>query len=381
MAMVMGISTVLAVKNIIPIVKPPHLVVKPPHEILPPSFRPRPLRQVHWNPDSPKETRVPSGGASGAHHAVEDLLSKVQNVVDESPNSHSSVSLDITGDIRRLQAFGESGSKAVRDFLESQQDLVIFDGNIGSNGRGRLYEFPTIRTIFLEVLCDLNDSIAEAASLEVLKHTPLGLEALLAARNLEYNFPGKYRAVALESAKAISLSPLDEKKYPQARSSAEVLQIFGYYQPMEMIPQIENTVQQRGGGWVDCWMRALLQFPAGTQVPAIQKLMNDGKQMDVGHLGYMDFRNPTARQMVYEIFRKLPLPEKATILKEIGHPESCHYLAYLMPPKDPIRRDRVEGCLQMLDLLSPDANTSGASRDLQQARTNLQVLFGKIAKR
>lgn len=388
MAMVMGISTVLAVKNIIPIVKPdqmvvkpPHLVVKPPHEILPPSSRLRPLRYVHWNPDSPKENSVPTGGASGAHQAVENLLSKLQNVVEEDLQSHPSVSLDITGDIRRIQAFGELGSKAVRDFIDSQQDLVIVDGNFGSNGRGRLYEFPTIRTTLLEVLCDLNDPNAEAASLEVLKHTPLGLEALLAARNLEQNFPGKYRAEALESAKAISLNPLDERKYPQARWSAEIFQIFGYYQPKEMIPQIEDIVQQRGGLWADCWIRALLQFPAGTQVPAIQKLMNDGKQRDVGHLGYMDFRNPTARQMVYEIFRKLPLLEKATILKEIGHPESCHYLTYLMPPKDPIRRDRVEGCLQMLDLLSPDANTSGASRDLQQARANLQVLFGKIAKR
>jgi hypothetical protein len=310
-----------------------------------------------------------------AQEVLERLLVEI-----ESSDSQRGESPRLLGRLQQLQDFGEEGSKAIRAFLDSQQDIVLSQGFGYSNGR--LTQFPSVRAALLDTLYEMRDPTAQAACLNVLKNTSSGLEALLAARNLEKMAPGVHRADALTAVTEI-LSTLvaskgdAKKQVMQNWMSTQALEIVGYYQAREVLPQLEELVKQQPQ-LLNAFMNTLLQFPAEEQISTMQRLSSDPKLArwinQSFYLGQMDYQSASARQAALKVIPKLTAAQKQLFLQQMAQAGYRPVGAYqLMNPEKSLQNNlpvqgRVRGSIQLLEALRPSMDTPVLKKQLEETR-------------
>jgi len=177
--------------------------------------------------------------SKGAPQTPKDVLSRlIYELENSDPEKADSVkdSERMMARLYQLQDFGEEGTKAIQEFLKTQQDIVLSKGRSrfdNDSGRSK----TSIRTAMLDLLHDINDPIAQAASLEVLQATSSGQEVLRAARNLEKSSPGTYKDEVL---KAVSEIP---SKPPETDESGRIDSAMSLLDQLE--PQLNTPILQQ----------------------------------------------------------------------------------------------------------------------------------------
>ena len=366
-----------------------------------PAPRPRPATA----PDSAGQPATGSDvpeTASRVPRTASEVLERLLNELETSnPNKPGALSESqrILGRLMQLQDFGEEGSQAIHEFFKSQEDIVMGQGSNFNNGR--LSRFPTLRTAMLEMLYDMENPSSQEASLDILRNTTSGMEAMLAARNLEKFAPGMYRAEALSAVEDIlsrlQASPKDTKgggKKSAAYQAAE-LEIVGYYHATEMIPEMEAFVRQEPG-LTRNWMNTLLQFPVEEQVDSIERLIKDPNvsKSVAGNsyaLSQLDFHDDDARKLVRDIFTdNMTKQQKEQLVNQLGNAGNSWTIGgqtsrYMRPDQarpsvsSSAQKARIEGTLLLLAELEPQLDPA-LKKQADKTRKKLEEDLKKTKK-
>ena len=327
------------------------------------------------------------GPPKTAKEVLDRLIAEMENADPRELNGNI-----IYGRLQQLIDFGEDGSKAILDFFQTNQDIMLGRGGFNWGGGGMM--FPSLRSVLLSTLYEFNDPTAEAASLEVLKNTTSGYEAILAAKNLEKISPGVYRAEALKAVTEILPSLIDAQD-PRARRNFldfQVLEIVGYYQAREMIPQVEEVIKQRPELLAQ-WIQNLLQFPAEDQIGTYRKLLEDEKGRQVFKnsplILQLDYQNSDLRHLTQNFFSKELNPDqKGQFLQMLvlerpnqgdwrrgrsimGSKENASF-----PQKK--EKDKIEGKLKLLSEIELQLDTPELKTQLEKTRQQLQESLQRV---
>ncbi len=264
-----------------------------------------------------------------AQEVIDRLLAEVENSDPKKP-----ISPLIKGYLQQLKDYGDEGSKAIRAFLRKHEDIDL-RSNKNEN-------FGTLRTALIANLYWMDNASSREANREVLATTPSPAEIFLAAKNLEKFAPGNYRqeVLAAISATIKNLSTLEAGKQPitdiQAFSMADIraledrvsyrnkenapmLELIGYYQAKEMMPEIEAWIpeyihiqlKEKSFDFefpylTDNWISVLRYFPGEDQAASLQRLANDEKVSiclwGSGALTQLDLQNASVQQVFMEAF-------------------------------------------------------------------------------
>ncbi len=324
-----------------------------------------------------------------AKEVIDRLLYEIENT--DSPEIDLS---RVMGRLQQLRDFGEDGSQAIQEFLRSQQDIAIGQNNLFG---GRQTQYPTLRAALLDTLYFMNDPISTATSLEILQTSASGYEALLATKNLEKQVPGKYRSEALKAVSeiltTISNDPASKNQGQQVFLNNQMLELVGYYQAKELIPQVEELIKKQPGMMLSSWLNALAQFPIEDQVKSFQKLLGDEKTIKTVlqnggqyYLGRMDFQDNNARQLVRDVFSKnLNENQKSQLLQQISSSGyGVGFYQVMKTGSSPVpqvpSKSRIEGSLRLLDDLAPQVNTPDLQKKLEGTRKQLQQQLQNIGQ-
>jgi hypothetical protein len=311
---------------------------------------------------------------------MERLLSELEN-----PSPGQTDSLRFLGRLQQLKDYGEEGSAAIRDFLHSRQDLSLAGGFGMTNGR--ITQFPSLRASLLEVLYDQNDPTAKAACLDVLRDTTSGLEALLAARNLEKYSPGANRAEILSAVSEILPGMTDSAPDPSNSSrwmDLQVLEVVGHFQARELLPQAEELVKKQPN-MIYQWIGVLTQFPGDEQRASINRLMaDDNLKKAMLANGYMlaqlNFQDDGIRQMVSNAFsRDMGDGARQQFIQALGRAAYVRTGNRMMKPEATPNprtfkpdKTQAENALRELDNLTPFLDSPPLKQAAEQARHQLQ---------
>ncbi len=312
-----------------------------------------------------------------AGEAMEQLLFEVGHANDRE------IEAKILAKIQQLQDFGEEGSKAIFEFLKTNEDIEL-NRYIRFNGKN--IRATSLRIVLIETLYEMNDPTAQAANLEVLKITPLSCEAILATRNLENFWPGVYRAEALNTVLEILASGKG--------AGRELSEIVGYYQAQEIIPQIENMVKEQPRLVYD-WMQCLSQFPPEDQSSSLARFFNQEEirkkvitEAGPFFLGGFDYSNDRSRRLAYGIFTKdLNSAQKLGLITALSRgveDSGAHFLVMKpeQPQQSPDRSNKIkaktEGLLKFLDEIEPVLDTPNLKTNLENVRKKVQEALGNM---
>jgi hypothetical protein len=338
-----------------------------------------------------QSTSAEDGASQSADKILQDLASSLERTVDIDLD-------DIRVPIKKLQEQKEEGSRAIQNFLRSNQDVIFrpcesFQGN-------RLKAAPTLRTALLAALYDLNDAVSEATNVEVLKTTTSSLEVLLSVQNLEKVSPGKYRSEALKAALATA-------KCSHARDSYSK-DIASYYQASEIVPELEK-IENRSEKEFDQlrWIDFLSNFPTEVQLASLKRIYPTGVIAEDGwikadtfdaaykplvtigaNLVKLDLNINELRQIVSQTFlKKMNVKQKSQFLSAFRFSTLSDGNYFLTPSilksnenqnhskkgvgKDPILKAKVEGALIFLNEVEPQLD-SALKKELTVAREDLQ---------
>ncbi|MDD2708240.1 MAG: hypothetical protein PHV34_09545 [Verrucomicrobiae bacterium] len=291
----------------------------------------------------------------------------------------------VAGRLQQLKDFGEEGSQAAAEFLRTQQDISF---NMGMMPRGRgLPPIPSLRAGLIDLLGEMNDPVAQAASLEVVRGTASGFELMLAARNLERREPGSHREEILKAMQEIINSP--QFKDPKSGSASDwmsrnVVELAGYYQSKEALPRLEEMISGQPRMMASAAM-ALAQYPAADQAASLQRIVQDGKAAKqlAGQpwlLARFDLRDAGVRQTVQTLFsRDMNEQQREQVLSMLGNQRNRGVMmgGGLMRTGESSsgnssNRARIEGALRFLDEISPSLDSQKLRQQLENVRGNLQ---------
>ncbi len=363
-----------------------------------------------------------------AHPTTEEIASHsakavIERLLSEIENSGSQP-LDffkILGRLQQLQQYGEEGSKAIRDFLRTRQEVVLGEDQfIGLSGsmNGRRSFLPSLRTSLIQALYEINGPISQATSLEVLRTTSSAYEAILAARNLEKVSPGVYRADALKAISEIifkSKDPEDSRistpqiinidtllmsKHPYNPDDkrtvvwkdiyTETFRLVAYYQAQEIFPQVEELIKEKPE-LVYHWINSLIQSPcsAEEQIDSYRRLTRNEKTLKMilensSSFSLLDFQDEKARQWIREIYGdKMDVERKERFIQEIGklgskgniYPTFWFMNENKLNSIQPFTKPRLEGALQLLNELESPLDTPALQQRLVDSRQKLNQLL------
>jgi hypothetical protein len=322
---------------------------------------------------SPPRTTTPSSKSDSPHSAAA-VLDRLINELENSDPQFDKRKLSAR--LQLLKDHGEEASKAIQDFFAKGEDVPLGDApqHAIQADDGRLKTFPSLRIALLEVLFDLNDSTAAAASLNVLNTTTSGLETVLAARNLEKSAPGVYRSESLRAAIDILSklqSPLDSKNPPSNFwMNAQATEIIGYYHASELIPQMEGLVGQSATLKTN-WLDALRHFPEEERLASYQRLQVSSPYW----LTQLDVANPQSRQYIQKVFSEASPGRKDQLILAVSRGlDPVRDDRFINPDKAgqsrfyPKSKKRVEGSVELLNQFEPYANTPDLKKRIQQIR-------------
>ncbi len=326
----------------------------------------------------------PKGVPQTAGEVMERLLSEIENSSDQKINRTR-----VLARLQELQDFGEEGSKVILAFLKTNEDIVLNEYFIQVH-RGGDIQTNTLRVALLDTLYGMNDPTAQAANLKVLETTPFGYEALIAARNLEKNFPGVYRTEALNAVSEILAKAANfngQRGQLETSKNSQILEIVGYYQAREMIPQIEDLVKKQPE-LLDSWMQCLSQFPSEDQSSVYIRLFGQEEvrkeviaKKGTFFLYRFDYGNDRLRRLAYDIFTgNLSSVQKLYFISNlVGVWENTGPQFFAMGPEQPRQlpghsnktKADADGLFKFLDEIEPTLDTPELKTNLENARKKL----------
>ena len=280
------------------------------------------------------------------------------------------------GRLQHLKDFGEEGSQAILEFLETRKDIEL-EKKLWPFLGARV-EVPSLRQALIDFLYEMEDPISQQASLTVLQNSSSDMEVFLAARNIEKLSPGNHRKEALQAVSEILAGYLDPKN-PKIPNSLPVLEVVRYYQARETFPQMEELIKKQPE-WGGIWLHIMDGFPAEDQADVLERLWNNDKTKPFlakrgSALNNLDFQNEKVRQLVSEIFSKeMNRIQKIQFFEDL---ESGFYGPYYhMDPssrnraswESKIRENTKEDKLRMLDELAPYLDTPELNQRYQKTR-------------
>ncbi len=284
------------------------------------------------------------------------------------------------GRLQHLKDFGEEGSQAILEFLETRKDVEL-EKKLWPFLGARV-EVSSLRQALMDFLYEMEDPISQKASLKVLQNSSSDMEVFLAARNIEKLSPGIHRAEALQAVSEILARHLNPEN-PETPKALPVLEVVRYYQARETFPQMEELIKKQPE-WAVNWAHIMDGFPAEDQADVLERLWNNDQTKPflakrASALSKLDFQNEKVRQLVSEVFSKeMSSIQKIQFFEDF---ESGFYGPYYH--MDPSNRNRAgwesrikantkEDKLRMLDELAPYLDTPGLKQRYEKTRSMFQ---------
>ena len=222
---------------------------------------PLPEKQTAVAPSTPSAIILPSPAPTGtSQQLIEGLVTALPAL---EPEQRDEATRQL---IRKLREQGTNGLQAVAEFLRSGRDVPFRDG-YRMEGL-RIVEAPSLRIALLDALQDWEGSTA--VLLDFLKSPAPIWELVLAARNLELQFPGTYRDPAIASLKA----SLSRRELPPfgAGGEAHLFATAAHFKAVEILPELERVTAQTRGPNLPRHIQLLNTLPPETRAPALDRL-------------------------------------------------------------------------------------------------------------
>lgn len=167
--------------------------------------------------------------------------------------------------IRQLREKGPAGLKTVADFLSSGRDVPFRDGY--QMDGVRIVEAPSLRIALIEALRDWEGSTG--VLLAFLRSPASIWERVLAARNLELQYPGTYREQTIAAIK----DSLASKELPQFGEGGEahLFATASHFKAVELLPELERVTAQTRGANTPRYLQLLNTLPSETRTVSLER--------------------------------------------------------------------------------------------------------------
>ena len=214
-----------------------------------------------------------------AKTVIERLLIEIKPLESKKMDREELLKLKKASDqilarLQQLKDFGEEGSRAIQEFLQSQQDVLLPSSKSMSIPGPTGYPSSSLREILIDTLYDMENPTSRTASLEVLKTTSSGAEVFFSARNLEHFSPGTYRTEALQTASRVLAPSQNLNNLSNDDIILKYILLFdviAHYQACDLIPQIEALAKNNSRLIQALWVTIVPRFPAEEQAEMLQK--------------------------------------------------------------------------------------------------------------
>jgi hypothetical protein len=171
--------------------------------------------------------------------------------------------------LRELKRYGLSGSMAIREFLESGQDVSFanFTGKIPP-------EYLSLRLALIDALAQIGGTDATAYMASMLHTTTNPEEIALLARGLEQSAPGAYQAEIMKVVRTMLAQAL--KANPgQYSGLVHLLGVIQDYGDASLAIDLENIYRTSPSAWSEFALMALSKLPEGYGIQTLLKLVNE----------------------------------------------------------------------------------------------------------
>jgi len=171
--------------------------------------------------------------------------------------------------LQELKWQGQAGISAIREFLESGQDVSFanFEGKIPP-------EYSSLRLALIDALAQTGGPEATAYMASMLHTTTNPEELALLARGLEQSAPGVYRAEIMKVVRtmldqALSVAP---GPYPGLGHLFGIIQDYG---DASIAADLENMYRKGPSTFTEFALMALSKLSEGYGIPALLKIVNE----------------------------------------------------------------------------------------------------------
>jgi hypothetical protein len=176
-----------------------------------------------------------------------------------------------------------------------------------------------------------------AVMLEVLKSPASVAETALAIRNLEKQFPGTYRAEAIEALKR-RLTPGSPVNFGYGGESF-MLEVAQHYRAAELIPQLETWMRDQPELRAEHYQRTISVFPDDARGPAMDRFLADPKvqaAFDANAFNQFSYTDPRVRNFAARVFvEQWSAEQRANALRSFGPAPAVHLNTFFTDPHDP----------------------------------------------
>lgn len=173
---------------------------------------------------------------------------------------------------------GPAALPAIRSFLARNQDIE-YEGMRQRRDGTITLEFAvplSLRMGLLEATKRIGGPDAEKLLADTLKTTGRGIEVAYLARALEEMAPGKYRAMALASARELLNSPLTDPSDPMGRFDRSYLYgVFQFYNDNSLATLAQSQLVLTNGQPDPIALRYLQQIMGSNAIPTMAKMYQD----------------------------------------------------------------------------------------------------------
>lgn len=171
--------------------------------------------------------------------------------------------------LQELRWQGQAGIMAIREFLESGQDVSFanFEGKSPP-------EYSSLRLALIDALAQTGGPEAAAYMASMLHTTTNPEELALLAKGLEQSSPGVYRAEIMKVVRvmldqALKASP---GQYPGLGRLFGIIQDYG---DASIAADLENMYRKGPSTFTEFALMALSKLPDGYGIPALLKIVNE----------------------------------------------------------------------------------------------------------
>jgi hypothetical protein len=237
----------------------------------------------------------------------QQLIQRLAQVDPNQPKITPEQAAEMKQNLKTLVGQGAAAVPAIRQFLESSQD-VSFENPNGSNEVG----YSSLRAGLFEALKQIGGPEATDTFVRTLRSTADPSEIASIAKYLEEQAPGQYRAEAVSAAR----ETLDQaaRGQLQVRDAGALFQVLQNYGDANLIPDLEKSMPQ----WHYYATMALAGLPDGQGVAALSQRVQDataaGKTaniFDLQMLAQSAGQSPEATSALVEQTKKNQIPDRA----------------------------------------------------------------------
>src|SRR5688572_12663540 len=302
--------------------------------------RNRPAPVIVEAPAAYAEPTIPSNGSAA------EIMERLTKFRLGGPQGQSARQLIFY--LESLAQLGTDALPVIRDFLARNEDLEFV-----GDGRGRESLIPaSLRLGLFDVLRRIGGPEAESLLADVLKTTGRGLEVLTVSRMLEEMAPGKYRDIALASARELLANPitLANPSRLDRRSREHLLELLATLKDTSYASVAQTQVVRADGGIDETALRYLERTMPEQYLSYVQQAYNDPRT--------------TPEQ-------KEPLVE--AVIERAGQSAQANEMLYSMVMDESLPKKWREEAIREMDDEGINEDNPGA-RDLPIIQSRQQVL-------